>query len=191
MFRILLTLVAAVLIAGQSHAADWDIYGGSETVTNGDEYDTITLHNDATLIMSGGIVSRFNSHDTSSLSKSGGPTTWIYGYDTSTLELSGGYTSWVQGENQSVFTITGGSFFLLYALDSSVFNLYGYGFEYVPAGSATMLSGYWTDGTPFEFQLRRVQLPDEHYVLHEIPEPSLVLFLALGSLGLRRRTFRS
>ena len=67
--------------------------------------------------------------------------------------------------------------------DSSTINIYGYDFSEFPAFS---LTGYLSDGSPFEFI--ELTYAVSHINLIVIPEPVTVLLLGLGGLFLRWRT---
>ena len=203
MSRILLTLVGVVLIAGQSHAADpcdWDIYSDA-VIQEGDEYGYVRVFDtppvQTTLNMTGGYVDWLNTYDSSVTNVYDGTLFIVQTYGTSIVNVFGGTISPLEVYDSSTAHIHGGVLdYHLVVSETASAHIYGSDFAFQPSGSGPRdgwLSGYWEDNSPFNIWLRNLPepFPSAQLVLHEIPEPSILAFLSLGGLGLRRRAFRS
>lgn len=90
--------------------------------------------------------------------------------DTSTMIMSGGV---IEGH-------------INIALDAQM-DLYGYGFQYTPGERQNdgRLLGYWQNDQPVDLYF--VNNSFDRVILHEVPEPIILLQLCLGSLWLHKR----
>jgi len=165
---------------------DWVIHVG-------DEYDIVSVLNDATVGMTGGEVGKFYAREFSTVNVFDGVVRSLYAYDSSSIYIYGGTidrTLYVAGSS-SVSLFGGEEFGDVAIFDSGVLKIYGYGFEFRPTGTdprSGMLSGYWLDGTPFSgMYLRMLPEPFPGSQITLIPEPATLLFLSLGGVILRRR----
>ena len=173
--RKVITILTAVLIAGTSQAAlDWDIYS-DETISEGD-YGNINVYDSlddppiqTTVDMTGGAVFFFNSHNSSIINVGGGSINTFTALDSSTVNLTGGILNTLDASGAEAY-----------------FNIYGYDFTIEQPSSTYLLRGSWVDGTEFEVWLRRADIYGDHYILHEIPEPSVLLIFGIGILFLRK-----
>jgi hypothetical protein len=189
---IIFMLVLTVGIVGRVQATivefhdDWIIH-------EGDEYESVVIFNDATLGMTGGVVGRVHANDSSRFNLFYGLVSELVASDASTVYMYGGAIegSLIVDRLSSVSLFGGTIGEALTIPHSGTVNIYGYGFNWERAAGPAesgWLSGYWLDGTPFSMYLRNLPepFPGSHVVL--IPEPGALLFLALGSLGLRKRS---
>ena len=186
-------------------------------IQEGDEYVSVGVYNDATVDMTGGIVTdQLTTYNYSTLNASDGVLEAIVSVEYSTVNLSGvviigGMTV----EESATVNMFGGNMDSLkiwsanaanlyggiisdYLKATSTVNIYGYGFEYNPlAGDyrGGQLAGFWLDDTPFSIDLYYSDTPGgpiidtwSHITLHEIPEPCTLALMALGAMRLRNQT---
>jgi hypothetical protein len=163
---------------------DWVIH-------EGDEYDIVSVLNDATVGMTGSEVWEIHAKESSTFNLFDGVAYSVYAENSSSIYIYGGTIDrslYLSGS--STANLFGGEIAAdVVIFDSGRLNVYGYGFEYRPAGGSGWLSGYWLDGTPFNDMYLRIlpePFPGSHVVL--IPEPTTLLLLALGGAIIRRRT---
>ena len=137
----------------------------------------------------------FWTHGDSSLVMNGGEVHWISTFGNSSVVLSEGLLEGLFSEDQSSVEIRGGSITTrLVAYESSVIDIYGYDFDYNSLGgqwNEGQLKGYWENGVPFSIDLlnwkRENGITYDHINLHIVPEPSILVLLAVGGLFLRHR----
>jgi len=176
----ILTILTAVILLGASEAWATSIaFYEDGVIQEGDEYVSVGVFNDATVDMSGGIVtSQLTAYDSSLVNISGGSLEAIISTDTSTVNLSGamqigglgvrssgtvdmfgGNVGLIEAWNYSTVNLHGGTisnYLLAYGDDSLTVNIYGYGFDYdLLAGNyrGGQLTGFWVDDTPFNIDL--------------------------------------
>lgn len=191
-----ITILAVVIFlpVSQVQATDVDFYSDA-TIGNGDVYDWVYVYDtppDHTVVdMHGGSVFAFITYDSSTVNIYGGELErGIVAYDSSTVNIHRGSVT-IDGSlftDSSTLNIFGGDVLLghscvadsstinifggdvlfhhLYAEDSSTINIYGYGFSEFPA---SLLTGYLSDGSPFEFFVFQSAIP--HINLIEVAEP--------------------
>ena len=147
-----------------------------------DVYADVGIWNDATVDMTGGLVTNdLVLRDQSTLNLSGGTTWSIYAEDSSTVNMTGGnLPGWVTAE----WSWSGPN--------QALINIYGYSFNYAPddgIADGGQLTGFWQDGTPFsmDFGDGPGSTYYDHVNLHVIPEPGTILLLGLGGVFLRRK----
>jgi hypothetical protein len=185
-------------------------------IQDGDVYDYVSVYNDATVDMTGGIVTvQLGAYDSSTVNISGGVLHGVFtsaGASTaSTLNLSGSMQAdavgiWGLGtlnmlggtvgsvENNNIANLYGG-IISDYLWATSTVNIYGYGFQYNPlAGDyrGGQLTGFWMNDTPFSIDLWYLNVPyapliDTYSHIVLIPEPATILLLGLGVLMLKKR----
>jgi len=213
--QLLIIIIAAVILLGVCNVQATTIaFYTDGVIQEGDEYVSVGVYNDATVDMTGGIVTfQLTSYESSIVNISGGILEAIVCKDGSTLNLygnmkaggmsvSGSGTVNVFGGNVNSLKIGSANAANLYGgtisdylKATSTVNIYGYGFEYDPlAGDywGGQLTGFWLDDTPFSIDLYysdTMGAPPidtySHVVL--IPEPATILLFAFGWLALRKR----
>jgi hypothetical protein len=187
--KILVTVLVLVVLGGRTQAVDIDFYSDA-TIDNGDVYEIVSVYDTppdfTTVDMIGGSVYVFQTYDYTTVNLYGGELTGqVAMWDSSTMNIYSGSVALdtPQFTDSSVLNIHGGNVSMgaPYTEGSSIINIYGYDFG--PLGFT--LTGYLSDGTPFEFtELTHAQ---SHINLIVIPEPATVFLLAVGALALRRR----
>ena len=208
-------LAAVVFLATGQLWATIIAFHEDGVIQDGDEYSDVYVYDDATVDMTGGVVTvQLGAYDSSTVNISGGVLNGVFTSIesvASTLNLSGsmqadGVEIWGSGtlnmfggtvgsvEVHNIANLYGGVI-SDYLLATSTVNIYGYGFEYDPlAGNyqGGQLTGFWLDDTPFSIDLYYDDTPGgpiidtwPHIVL--IPEPATVVLLALGGIMLRKR----
>jgi hypothetical protein len=216
--KIITIVTAAVILLGVSEALATSIaFYEDGVIQEGDVYAYVSVFNNATVDMTGGIVTEiFTAYDFSTVNVSGGVLNILDSWDSATLNLSGD----VQVDELGVVfsgtaNISGGNIGLMevgssnpvnlhggvisdYLKAVSTVNIYGYGFEYNPlAGDyrGGQLTGFWLDDTPFSIDLYYDDTPGgpfidtySHIVL--IPEPATILLIGLGAFNIRISKFR-
>ena len=162
---------------------DWVIH-------EGDEYDIVSILNDAIVGMTGSEVWGIHAKESSTFNLFDGVAHRVYAESSSSIYIYGGTIDRsLNVAGSSTVSLFGGEEFGDVAIfDSEVLKIYGYGFEYQPAGAGSgMLSGYWLDGTPFSGMYLRMlpePFPGSQIVL--IPEPSTLFLLLLGGLVVKK-----
>jgi len=191
--REILSILAGVILFGVSPAQAVDVDLCSDTIIGpGDDYDLVFVYDTSPIHtkveMFGGNVFGFITHDSSIVNIHGGELEkGITTYDSSKLSIYGGTilldTPLLTGS--STLNIYGGDVRMAApcAEGSSTINIYGYDFSELPAFS---LTGYLSDGTPFEFI--ELTYAYSHINLVVIPEPATMLFFCLGALILRKQS---
>ena len=211
-------IVAVVILLGASETWATSIaFYEDGVIEEGNVYSWVSVHNDATVDMSGGMVtSQLTAYDFSTGNVSGGILEAIISTDTSTVNLSGAMQIVGLGVSSSgTVTMFGGSVVLMevgssnpvnlhggvisdYLKAVSTVNIYGYGFEYDPlAGDhrGGQLTGFWVDDTPFSIDLYYLKAPGGPFIdtwshITLIPEPATILLLGLGAINIRISRFR-
>ncbi|NLW82853.1 MAG: PEP-CTERM sorting domain-containing protein [Phycisphaerae bacterium] len=190
-----------VSITGGSHfqitSGDWwvnvhdtssvDIYGGQMYVY---------LHQNSKADIFGGTVYYHETKGESRSNISGGTIWTLWAIDRSRSNISGGNTGTVYAKNQSRITISGGMVNKVSAADSSFVRFTGYDFEASDGlsfvGEPTVgwqialhgcgtLSGKWADGTSWTTSIENGRNMQVYTI---VPEPTTLLILGFGGLGL-------
>jgi len=184
--RILSVLVLVLLSGGAAEATliyeDWLIH-------EGDDYDIVSVLNDATLGMTGGKVEHLHTDGSSTLNLFDGMVSWLIASDTSTMNIYGGLIEHALiVDRQSSVNLFGGTITEGVTIPhSGRVNVYGYGFDFRSGWEGNgWLSGYWLDDTPFSiyFMDSAEPFPGSQIVL--IPEPSTLFLLLLGGLVVKK-----
>jgi len=177
---LLIFTTAVILLLGASEAWATSIaFYEDGVIQDGNVYSSVAVLNNATVDMTGGIVTEiFTAYDFSTVNVSGGVLNILDSWDSATLNLSGdvqvdelgvvysgtvnmfgGNVGLIEAWNHSTSNLHGGTisnYLLAYGDDSLTVNIYGYGFEYDPlAGDyrGGQLTGFWGDDTPFSIDL--------------------------------------
>lgn len=186
----LTTLILVFFFPVAVHAAiDWDIYDGSHVIADGDQYDSVSIFNAATLSMTGGEFFDLYTYDDATASFSGGQLSFINAYHNSIINFSGGQVVEIVSADFARINLRGGVITRADASSAdSSFHVYGYSFSIT--NNSSLLAGYWADGSPFQIEIRRGNLGYiDRFVLHEIPEPASFALMGFCIIGLiRHRT---
>ena len=180
---------------------DLHLYEGeSLLVQQGDDYDEIYLHDNATLIQTGGNIGTLFSYGTSNASiyaTEGYKNNNRYVFDDhSIMNFYGGWVGVLQGYGSGIANLYGGDEVewndATYSLNNydynftAEFHIYGYGFV-PPPEENRILRGYWADGSEFA-----IGCNNDSYlqvVYHVVPASDAQIIPApgaflLGSIGL-------
>jgi len=151
-----------IMEGGEVGGYVWAYSGGTINMYGGTVGDYLGAYAAGTINMSGGTVEgRLWAYSSNTVNISGGSiSTYIDAYIGNTVNISGG----------SIGTHIATS-------NSNTINIHGYNFDQI----GDRLAGRLADGTPFDTELRG---PAGQYVLHTVPEPSTLILLATGAVGL-------
>jgi len=157
-------LLTILFLTNLVNAGIVDFYVDAD-ITKGQIYDGINVHNSAVVNLVGGEIKAT-----------------LGGFDYSVINLNSGFAPLYGGlylTDNSALNIFGGDIHISYPLlaNNSVLNIYGLNFSEFPANE---LTGFLSDGTPFEFT--GLLNYASHIYLYEVPEPSTIVILGLGIL---------
>ena len=151
-------------------------------IQNGNEYDFVSVRNDAIVDMTGGVITnKLTANDYSTVNIFNGSVGLIEAWNHSTVNLYG---------------VTISEYLKAYGTEDLVISIYGYGFEYdtlVGNYGGGQLTGFWFDDTPFSIDLFGDPggpggAPIDTYShITLIPEPATILLLGLGGFLIRKR----
>lgn len=179
-------------------------------IEDGDVFSWVSVYNDATVNMSGGVVtSQLSAYDFSLVNISGGILEATISTDASTVNLSGnmqanqlgvsgsgtanmygGTVGFIEAWNHSTVNLYGGTisdYVLAYGDESLVVNIYGYDFNYDALGGSYgggQLTGFWLDDSPFTIDLWYSSNPGEATIdtySHIVLVPEPATVLFLGA----------
>jgi hypothetical protein len=153
---------------------------------------SLDTYNYSTANIIGGQVYLGRLFDYSILNMSSGNIGDLIARQHSTANISGGWTNHFYAEGQSTLNFSGGRFDMLDATYSSTTNFYGRNFQCGNGLSMDgnrilgtgKLSGEWLDGTQWSININNNW---SGATIFAIPEPTMLLLLAIGLLGLRRK----
>jgi len=157
-------------------------------VIDGD-ISTLNAHEFSTANVSGGYVCGLDACGNSTVGFSDAAAALsLVACDSGTVNMTNGTTEYLRAGDSGIINLYGGLVTnCLDAWDSATINTYGYGFNYDPiAGSwdGGQLRGFWLDDTRFTIDLYGIETYSH---INLIPEPSTLLFFALGFVALRRK----
>jgi hypothetical protein len=210
-----LSIIAAAVIfiaADQSGATSISFYEDG-VIQDGDVYSSVAVLNNATVDMTGGIVTGiFTAYDYSTVNVSGGVLNILDSWDSATLNLSGdvqvhelgavysgtvnmfgGNVDLIEAWNYSTVNLYGGiisEYLEAYGTEDLVISIFGYGFNYDPlAGDyrGGQVTGFWLDDTPFSIDLYYDDTPGGPVIdtwSHIVLIPEPATILLLGLGGL-------
>ncbi|MHC4546432.1 MAG: PEP-CTERM sorting domain-containing protein [Planctomycetota bacterium] len=141
---------------------------GYHEIIDGDIYTEIWMYNNATADMFGGDVFQLGA------------------LDFSIFDMYGGTMDRLLVRNSSLINIHGGDLDHLVIYDENgLVNLYAYDVAYHPTGGGEgwMDGKYLINDQYFTFDVHEADISH----INIVPEPTTLLFLALGILGIRRR----
>jgi hypothetical protein len=189
----IMILLTIVIFSGANglHGADIDFYDDG-IIQSGDEYDNVNVYNEATVDMSGGVVSDLFTNVSSAANFYDGEIWRAYCRDNSTFNMYGGAIHQSFGvSGNGIANLHAGSIGQgLSAIESSAINVYGYDFTLTPSGGSYFLNGFWENGEAFTLYLRGPETYPR-VVLHEIPEFQSFVALVLGSVLIIRRRIKN
>lgn len=166
-------------------------------------YDSSTLNVYEGAKIGAGSAARMNMYDLSTLNIYGGMVALLFfAGDSSTINLYGGLLGSVSGfGDNSILNVYAGQvsgWIKNFGVGpTATVNIYGYGFEYTPDGRwmppiggvgegwwVSKLTGYGFEGDPIT--MWGLPDPETHDNINLIPEPTTLLLLGFGGLGLLR-----
>ncbi len=182
-------------VHGDLHALDGPL-GSSPTVVEltGPAYveGTSEAFGASTVTISGGSVIYASAYDTGTLNLLGGSVEYLQGYDSSTVNILGGVIGdCLSALDSSVVNISGGRIYEgIYARDASIITIAGSGFNYpygeIPDASG-ILTGTLANGDPIS---NPFDIYDDASIVLAVPEPSTLVLLGMGALGLAACAWR-
>jgi len=176
------------------------------TMTGGTVNSSVILYDASIFNMTDGFVLQIAALNSGKINIQGGTAARVFALGTGTANVYGGNVgvfgveAWGSGtvnvydgsidyyiaafESGTINMYGGQIDDFITAGDQSIINFFGYGFTYDPTGgsgsSRPLVSGYWLDGTPFEFHLENTETFDHVRLL---PEPQTIYCL-LGGLSI-------
>lgn len=188
---ITILLLSMLAISGQVHATIVE-FNQDGLIKKGDEYDFVSVFDDATVGMTGGVVEHLHADDSSTFILFDGDIGWLVASDSSKMYVYGGSIEHsLIVDRRSTVSLFGGTIGQNLTIPNfGKVNIYGYGFEWKPSESSGRngsLSGYWLGGTPFTISLRDLPEPFPGSQIALIPEPATFLLVLLGGLILRKQ----
>jgi hypothetical protein len=133
-------------------------------------------------VLSNAQVSFLDAFDQTHINVLGGEINWLTLHNEATANISGGKISWINAYDNSFAKLTGLddlSWLVFHGADSRV-EVVGNNISY----SNGHLSGVWANGVPFSFWAVRDYITSStipsNIVISSVPEPSTLLFLAVG-----------
>ena len=191
--KLVLTVIILTFISNLTAAVDWDITEGVNSIQSGDSYGNVNIYTTSTepttVNMTGGSIDTCNVYDTSVLSLEGGSITALKTYNNSSVYIdSDASTSFELYNGSSAHLSSSSSSVSVLIYDQAKLNIYGRNLDYNELMSPNIITGQWENGEAFTIYLRNIFSYDSsQIILHEIPEPVSLLFLATGTLFFKRR----
>ena len=179
-------------------------YNGSRVEVNGGTVTgSLRPYNESTVDISGGSVAYLYPEDSSTVDISGGSVGHLTAYDSNTVDISGGSVRLLQVTGDTTLNISGGTIdHELHARSSSIVTLnvkdYRLGGGLTLEGERLLgtgiLSGEWMDDTP-RWDIDIATNSGAGIFISQVPEPSTLILLTMGAVGLlaygRRRRRQS
>ncbi len=164
--------------------------GASSVNISGGTIASLKSQDTSDVSIFGGSVNRLNASGTSSMAISSGDFDILYAYDISGVNISGGNFNDLFAHNTSSIDISGGdinNYLKVYSTSSVTFH--GYDFRVIGGlrleGDRVLgtgiLTGKWFDATPWIVSISR---NDSSATVRAVPEPSSLVLLAIGAVGL-------
>lgn len=181
-------------------------------VTGGVVAGYLEVHDTSAVDLSGGSVNQLVARNSSTVNMAGGSVTDLYASDANSVDISGGdISNCLSAYGTSIVNVSGGSIYKLWTYGTGTVNVSGGSLSYcldtwqnstvtfigkdfhLGAGLAMygdhvlgtgILSGEWSDGTPWTVNIRRNESPA---IIRVVPEPATLSLLALGGLAMMRK----
>ena len=175
--NLVLVISILIFISNLTAAVDWDIY--ENTDINSGDYSIVSVYQSQDIPPIQTVVNINNCNIGT-----------FQTLDDSVANIYGGYIGNVFLVDESEINLYAGTVTGIYGIsEGSSLNIYGTDFEIeLVADSYIKLSGYWLNGSSFEFFFHRMsELPEQ---VNLIPEPTSLLLLGIGSIALRLHNCR-
>lgn len=182
--------VILVLLPVCANATTMDFYNDG-TITDGNNFGTVNIWDDANVTMTGGKVFWCYTYNTSSFVyySDYGDLSFISMYDNSLARNYANWTPTMELYNNSQMHIYNGHIgSSVWIYGDAELHIHGHNLEYI-SGVCDVVFGQWPDGRSFDFAIRNSfhgTLRDNVF-LHETPEPSTLSLLGLFTLFIRKR----
>ncbi len=167
-------------------------YDTSSVVLSGGEVGTYLYSYDtSSVVVSGAKVDYMAAYEMSSVNVSGGEILRLASYETTSVDISGGYIDNLVLGQMSTADISGGDIGGVSANEDSSVTFFGYDFRTTDGLSLDgdmvvgtgLLMGKWQDGTQWFIHIG--SHPETSTIrVNVIPEPSTIIMLLTGALGL-------
>jgi hypothetical protein len=176
-----------------------DLKGDDRFFMTGGEGWFLTLYDESAAIIEGtkwaptfmGAIFQIGALDRSTVSISGGVVYSVILRGSSIVNVSGGELASIQLGDQGTVHIYGGSFddALEVRGGGCLIHVYGLDLRIEKDFNVDTIKGIWSDGTIVDIPLwsRFGYNTRDYVVLHEIPEPTTLLLMGLGTFLLHRR----
>lgn len=189
-------IIIILSVAGAAHGGIEHHFHSSGEINNGDNWGTVYVHNNNTVVdMWGGYVEDLITEDSSTVNIYGGQITGGDGYGlekgigvwfSSTVNVRGGEICAINTSQSGTLNLFGGDIEVLTGngIDGTI-NIYGTSLSITGNGGVYdggIVSGAWSDGTVFSIDMYGAYSLIQ---LHEIPEPCTIILLGLGGLFVR------
>jgi hypothetical protein len=181
-------LAILILLPVCANATTMDFYTDG-WITDGNNFETVNVWNDANVTMTGGYTLYCNLYNSSAFNFYDGDIGLFSTYQSAIVNVFADDDSGFDIYNQSqIHLFNGGNGSSAFIYDDAELHIYGYNLKYI-VGGPDQVVGFWPDYQSFSILIRnspRGALRDNVF-LHEIPEPSTLSLLGLLTLFIRRK----
>jgi len=167
-----------------------NLYGRSEALVKGGEFDGFLAHDGSALNMYGGSMVDAGFRDASTVFVSGGRLSGVSFHETAAFQFAGGHLRWLNICDEATAVFSGGSIETIVSRQHSDLTKH---ITFVcdvksVQRAGGILSGNWLDGSAFSIALEdRPGFDSTYSNIQFIPEPTTLLLFGLGTILLRRR----